>query len=90
MLALVPLRQFRELAFVMGLGVLIDALVVRAVMVPALLALLGGFSAWPRKLRGADVPLTRRGDVQPIRRPADERPSGGAHWPEESSPGGPA
>jgi RND superfamily putative drug exporter len=55
MLALVPLRQFRELAFVMGLGVLIDALVVRSVLVPALLTLLGGFSAWPRKLRGADA-----------------------------------
>ena len=55
MLALVPLRQFRELAFVMGLGVLIDALVVRGVMVPALLALLGKFSAWPRKLGGADA-----------------------------------
>ena len=51
MLAIVPLRQFRELAFVMGLGVLIDALVVRGVMVPALLALMGDFSAWPRKLR---------------------------------------
>jgi RND superfamily putative drug exporter len=51
MLALVPLRQFRELAFVMGLGVLIDALVVRSVLVPALLSLLGGFSAWPRRLR---------------------------------------
>jgi RND superfamily putative drug exporter len=55
MLALVPLRQFRELAFVMGLGVLIDALVVRSVLVPALLTLLGGFSAWPRKLKGAQV-----------------------------------
>jgi len=55
MLALVPLRQFRELAFVMALGVLIDALVVRSVLVPALLTLLGGFSAWPRKLRGADA-----------------------------------
>jgi putative drug exporter of the RND superfamily len=55
MLALVPLRQFRELAFVMGLGVLIDALVVRSVLVPALLTLLGGFSAWPRKLRGATI-----------------------------------
>ena len=54
MLAIVPLRQFRELAFVMGLGVLIDALVVRAVMVPALLSLLGSFSAWPRKLRGEE------------------------------------
>jgi RND superfamily putative drug exporter len=54
MLALVPLRQFRELAFVMALGVLIDALVVRSVLVPALLTLLGGFSAWPRRLRGAE------------------------------------
>ena len=63
MLALVPLRQFRELAFVMGLGVLIDALVVRGVMVPALLALLGKFSAWPRKLGDADA------DDQPGARP---------------------
>ena len=52
MLALVPLRQFRELAFVMGLGVLIDALVVRSILVPALLTLLGRFSAWPRRLGG--------------------------------------
>ncbi|NYG06795.1 RND superfamily putative drug exporter [Phycicoccus badiiscoriae] len=55
MLALIPLRQFRELAFVMGLGVLIDALVVRSILVPALLTLLGDFSAWPRKLKGAAV-----------------------------------
>ena len=55
MLALVPLRQFRELAFVMGLGVLIDALVVRSVLVPALLTLLGRFSAWPRRLEGTDA-----------------------------------
>ena len=54
MLALVPLRQFRELAFVMALGVLIDALVVRSVLVPALLSVLGGLSAWPRRLRGAE------------------------------------
>ena len=55
MLALVPLRQFRELAFVMGLGVLIDALVVRSVLVPALLTLLGRFSAWPRRLDGTNA-----------------------------------
>ncbi|EBM0725632.1 MMPL family transporter, partial [Salmonella enterica subsp. enterica serovar Senftenberg] len=58
MLALVPLRQFRELAFVMGLGVLIDALVVRSVLVPALLSVLGGLSAWPRRLRGAEDAAT--------------------------------
>ncbi|EWT02184.1 membrane protein [Intrasporangium oryzae NRRL B-24470] len=67
MLALVPLRQFRELAFVMGLGVLIDALVVRSVLVPALLTLLGRFSAWPRRLRGAAVtrPPARRPSTAP-------------------------
>ena len=55
MLALVPPRQFRELAFVMGLGVLIDALVVRGVMVPGPARPPGKFSAWPRKLGGADA-----------------------------------
>jgi putative drug exporter of the RND superfamily len=35
--------------------VLIDAFVVRTVLVPALLSLLGRFSAWPRKLNGADA-----------------------------------
>ena len=55
MLAVVPLRQFGELAFVMGLGVLIDALVVRSLLVPALLTLLGGFSAWPRRLGQAEA-----------------------------------
>ncbi|WP_457252293.1 MMPL family transporter [Pedococcus sp. P5_B7] len=67
MLAIVPLRQFRELAFVMGLGVLIDALVVRGVMVPALLALLGRFSAWPRKLGGATAREEPAGAARPDR-----------------------
>lgn len=62
MLALVPLRQFRELAFVMGLGVLIDALVVRSVLVPALLTLLGNVSAWPRRLEGAKA--ARRAEAE--------------------------
>lgn len=63
MLAIVPLRQFRELAFVMGLGVLIDALVVRGVLVPALLAVLGDLSAWPRRLRR---PEAREGSATPV------------------------
>ena len=71
MLALIPLRQFRELAFVMGLGVLIDALIVRTVLAPALLTLLGGFSAWPRKLRGTEVRDDPRGGSE--RRPAVDR-----------------
>lgn len=61
MLALVPLQQFRELAFVMGVGVLLDALVVRSLLVPALLTLLGRFSAWPRRLQGGKVAPTPAG-----------------------------
>jgi RND superfamily putative drug exporter len=55
MLAIVPLRHFRELAFVMAVGVLLDALVVRSILVPTVLALLGRFAAWPRKLPGQDA-----------------------------------
>jgi RND superfamily putative drug exporter len=61
MLALVPLRQFRELAFLMGLGVLLDAFVVRTILVPSVLTLLGRFSAWPRRLPEPDVALSPAG-----------------------------
>ena len=41
LLALVPLRPFRELAFAMVLGIVLDAVVVRSLLVPAMLTLLG-------------------------------------------------
>lgn len=47
LLALVPLRPFRELSFAMGVGVLLDAVVVRALLVPGLLRVLGPASGWP-------------------------------------------
>jgi RND superfamily putative drug exporter len=46
-LALVPLRQFRELAFALVVGILIEALVVRTLLAPALLTFFGRFSGWP-------------------------------------------
>ncbi len=67
MLAIVPLRHFRELAFVMALGVLLDALVVRSILVPTVLSLLGRFSAWPRKLPGQDATRAR----EPVSSAAD-------------------
>jgi putative drug exporter of the RND superfamily len=52
LLAVVPLRAFREVAFAMTTGLLIDAFVVRAILVPALVSLFGPLSAWPRRLSG--------------------------------------
>jgi RND superfamily putative drug exporter len=58
LLALVPVLAFRELAFMLAAGVLIDSFVVRSVLVPSLLALLGGTSEWPwRRLRTAREPI---------------------------------
>lgn len=50
-LALVPVRAFRELAFLMSVGLVIDAFLVRTMLVPSLIALVGPVSAWPRRLR---------------------------------------
>ena len=40
-LAVIPLDQFRELAAAMALGVIIDAFIVRSLLVPALVAVFG-------------------------------------------------
>jgi RND superfamily putative drug exporter len=50
-LAVIPLDQFRELAAAMALGVIIDAFVVRSLMVPAMVALFGPAGRWPRGRR---------------------------------------
>jgi RND superfamily putative drug exporter len=53
LLAIVPLRAFREFAFVMAVGVLIDTFVVRTLLVPALTSLFGERGWWPgRRVRG--------------------------------------
>jgi RND superfamily putative drug exporter len=53
LLAMVPLRPFRELAFALAIGILIDAFIVRSILAPALLTVLGSASEWPgRRLFG--------------------------------------
>ncbi|CAN5436556.1 hypothetical protein BH18ACT8_BH18ACT8_09700 [soil metagenome] len=49
LLAVVPLVPFRQLAFVMSVGIALDVLVVRALLMPALLTLVGRVSAWPSR-----------------------------------------
>ncbi len=51
-LALVPLIQFREFAFVMVVGVLLDSFLVRSLLVPSLIALFGRASWWPLRAPG--------------------------------------
>jgi RND superfamily putative drug exporter len=56
LLAIVPLRPFRELGMLMSVGVLIDALFVRPVLIPALIAAVGPRAFWPgRRRRRADA-----------------------------------
>jgi putative drug exporter of the RND superfamily len=47
LLALIPLSSFREFAFAMVVGVLLEAFLVRTYLVPALLSLFGNVSRWP-------------------------------------------
>lgn len=55
LLALVPLRSFRELAFALAVGVMLDAFVVRTILVPAVINLLGERARWPGRPRIASV-----------------------------------
>lgn len=47
LLAVIPLRPFAELAFAMGAGIILDAVVVRSLLVPCTLTLLGRYASWP-------------------------------------------
>jgi putative drug exporter of the RND superfamily len=54
MLAVIPLEQFRQIAIAMAAGVILDAVAVRSLLVPALVALFGRLGMWPGNRRPAD------------------------------------
>jgi RND superfamily putative drug exporter len=56
-LAIIPLRTFREFAFAMSVGVLLDAFLVRSVLVPALVSVFGEMSWWPARREVAIEPV---------------------------------
>lgn len=49
LLALIPLDAFRQFAFAMGVGILVDTFLVRTMLVPSLVALVGEASWWPAR-----------------------------------------
>ena len=51
MLAVVPLDGFHEFAFMMVAGILLEAFVVRTILIPSLVSLFGRTSAWPGRIR---------------------------------------
>jgi RND superfamily putative drug exporter len=50
-LAIVPLDAFRELAFMMSVGVLLETFLVRTLLIPALVSVFGRTSTWPGRIR---------------------------------------
>jgi len=49
LVAIIPLTTFRQIAFAMAVGLLIDTLIIRPVLTPAVLTLLGRSASWPSK-----------------------------------------
>jgi putative drug exporter of the RND superfamily len=67
LLALIPIRPMRELAFVMAAGILIDTFLVRSILVPSLMAAFGRASWWPNS---PPQPESRAPDHEPPARRA--------------------
>ncbi len=68
-LAIIPLEEFRQIALIMTVGLLIDTVLVRTILVPALVTIVGTRSSWPSKhLHAADRSSTRprRARVRPL------------------------
>ena len=60
MLAVIPLEQFRQMAITMAVGVILDAIAVRSLLVPALVALFGRLGMWPGNRRTPQVRVEPR------------------------------
>jgi RND superfamily putative drug exporter len=62
-LATMPIVAFAEIGFAVALGVLLDTLIVRSVLVTALNLDIGGRMWWPSRLARDDARLTAEGDA---------------------------
>jgi RND superfamily putative drug exporter len=93
LLAIIPLQQFREVAVAMAAGIVIDTVIARSLLVPALVALFGRAGMWPgrrrsRRLPGPDDRPRQSGGPADPTDPAD--PADSADQPERGITGRPA
>ena len=86
-LAGIPSTDIKVMATALGVGILLDATVIRALLVPALVSLFGRWNWWlpasvakvlrvepsPLAPKGADRPVLTGGDPEPEREPASVR-----------------
>jgi putative drug exporter of the RND superfamily len=68
LVALIPIRAMRELAFVMATGILIDSFLVRSLLVPSLMATFGRASWWPNTPPELAPPSPASDALEPARR----------------------
>jgi RND superfamily putative drug exporter len=61
-LGVIPILFLAQIAFIVAFGVLLDTLVVRSLLVPAVIYDLGRFSWWPSRLSREDGVITNRKD----------------------------
>jgi putative drug exporter of the RND superfamily len=100
MVAIIPLGLFRQIAFTMAVGLLIDTFLIRPVLTPAVLTLLGRTASWPsRRVRTTGERVTAEeqaaliagADRDEVASAAAARSSGGTPGetpPEEVPPDG--
>jgi RND superfamily putative drug exporter len=86
-LAGIPSTDIKVMATALGVGILLDATVIRALLVPALVSLFGRWNWWlpvsvakvlrvepsPLPPKGADRPILAGGDPEPEREPVSAR-----------------
>ena len=60
LVAIIPLATFRQIACAMTIGLLLDTLVVRPFLTPALLTLLGRAGSWPSRRITTRLPVEQR------------------------------
>jgi RND superfamily putative drug exporter len=65
LVALIPIRPFRELAAMMALGILLETFLVRSLLAPAVLAVLGRLAGWPGRPGWAAKPVSPEADASP-------------------------